>query len=245
MSRGSIYIGTSGWHYKHWKSVFYPKELKDADQLSFYLQSFGTVELNNSFYRIPTASAFQKWEKTVPRDFRFAVKANRYITHLKKLHDAQEATVDFIHRASQLGDKLGPILFQLPPNWKINIERLATFLAGLPENYRYTFEFRNPSWYTEETYQLLRRYHCAFCIYELAGHTSPIETTAGFVYVRLHGPGGKYQGSYTDETLATWARRCRTWQKERKDVFFYFDNDQKAYAAFNALTLKKLTDGGD
>src|SRR5690606_12056263 len=106
---------------------------------------------------------------------------------------------------------------------------------------RYTFEFRNSSWYTDETYQLLRQYNCAFCVYELAGHLSPIETTAGFVYVRLHGPGEKYQGSYTDHSLDTWAKRCRTWQKDGKDVFFYFDNDQKAYAAFNALTLKKLT----
>lgn len=240
MAKGHIYIGTSGWHYKHWKHIFYPNEVKNADQLSFYMRSFNTVELNNSFYRVPTVQAFDKWKNTAPNNFRFAVKANQYITHRKKLHEVSAATDDFIHRASRLGNKLGPILFQLPPNWKINIDRLSSFLAALPPRHRYTFEFRNPSWYTESLYQLLGRYHCAFCIYELAGHHSPIETTADFVYIRLHGPGGKYQGSYTDASLSAWADRCHTWQRKGKDVFFYFDNDENAYAVFNARTLEEM-----
>lgn len=239
---GNIYIGTSGWHYKHWKRIFYPEGLSDAQQLPFYTESFGTVELNNSFYRVPAITAFKKWKETVPLDFLFSVKANRYITHRKKLHEVKEATIDFIRRSSQLEDKLGPILFQLPPNWAINTTRLAAFLAELPENYRYTFEFRNPTWYNDEIYQLLNQYRCAFCIYELAGHLSPVKTTADFVYVRLHGPGEKYQGSYADDSLTSWASRCHNWKKEGKDVFVYFDNDQKAYATFNAQTLLKMVD---
>jgi len=220
--------------------VFYPQDIKDADQLSYYLQSFSTVELNNSFYRTPTAITFKKWKESVPHNFRFAVKANRFLTHSKKLHDVGDTAVDFISKASHLGENLGPILFQLPPRWRVNRGRLETFLSKLPKGYRYTFEFRDPSWYTAEIFTSLRNHQCAFCIYDLSGHQSPIETTADFVYIRLHGPADKYQGSYTDDSLATWAARCQAWRKDGKDVYFYFDNDQCGYAAFNALTLKKL-----
>lgn len=241
MARGNIHIGTSGWHYKHWKRLFYPDKLKDTEQLNFYAQSFCTVEINNSFYRVPATATFEKWKDTVDDDFLFSVKANRYITHQKKLHDVKNTTLDFIRQASHMDDKLGPILFQLPPAWKLNIERLSSFLDELPKSHRYAFEFRNHSWYSNETYQLLRQHNCAFCIYELAGHLSPIETTADFIYVRLHGPGEKYQGKYTDTSLSSWAKHCHKWQNEGQDVFFYFDNDQEAYATFNARTLIDLT----
>ena len=140
-----------------------------------------------------------------------------------------------------LKEKLGPILFQLPPKWKVNVTRFQEFLEALPKGYRYAFEFRNQTWYNKEIYQLLQEYNCAFCIYELAGHMSPMEVTADFVYVRLHGPTEfKYQGSYSNVLLKKWAMQCAAWQKEKKDVYIYFDNDQEAYAAFNALTLRKL-----
>jgi uncharacterized protein YecE (DUF72 family) len=232
-----IYVGTSGWHYKHWIGTFYPEGTKDAGQLDYYLQNFGTVELNNSFYRLPSPETFTTWRKSVPDDFIFSVKASRFITHMKKLKDVKEATAQFFLHVRKLKEKLGPILFQLPPGWKLNAERLNEFLAGLPRGYRYTFEFRNESWYTEEVYDLLKKHNCAFCIYELEHHLSPEMVTADFVYVRLHGPGNKYQGSYTKQALRKWAEKCRRWKKEKKDVYVYFDNDQLGYAAFNAQTL--------
>jgi uncharacterized protein YecE (DUF72 family) len=237
---GETYIGTSGWKYKHWDNVFYPETLKKADQLSYYHGIFNTVELNNSFYRQPEAITFENWKNGVPKDFLFAVKGNRFFTHLKKLKVTKDDVLAFLDNAAHLDEKLGPILFQLPPSWTINLERLAYFLALLPKNYRYTFEFRNHTWYTQELFGLLKKYNCAFCIYELAGHLSPLPITADFVYVRLHGPGDKYQGSYSDKDLLKWANFAKEWNKEGKDVFIYFDNDQAGYAAFNAVRLKEL-----
>jgi uncharacterized protein YecE (DUF72 family) len=238
--KGKIYIGTSGWHYKHWIGTFYPDGTKEAEQLSFYIRHFQTVELNNSFYRLPLPQTFSNWKKAVPENFLFAVKGSRYISHLKKLNVEKNSVQLFFKSVKRLGEKLGPILFQLPPGWKINTQRLASFLKLLPRKFRYSFEFRNPSWYHEDVYLLLRKYKCAFCIYELQHHLSPKEVTADFVYVRLHGPGNKYQGSYDIKVLKSWARDCVRWQLQGKDVFIYFDNDQSGFAAFNALTLKKM-----
>jgi len=242
--KGRIYIGTSGWHYKHWNGTFYPEGTRAAEQLEYYLKYFGTVELNNSFYHLPPPETFRKWKAAVPRDFIFSVKGSRYITHMKKLKVAQESIDRFFNSAGCLGKKLGPVLFQLPPGWKVNHERFAAFLALLPKRRRYAFEFRNSTWYDKEIYRLLRRYGCAFCIYELAGHLSPEEVTADFVYIRLHGPGEKYQGSYTAAALRKWARKCLQWQAAGKDVYVYFDNDQAGYAAFNAVSLARLTGSG-
>jgi uncharacterized protein YecE (DUF72 family) len=238
--KGNIYIGTSGWHYKHWVRTFYPAGTKDSGQLAYYIKFFKTVELNNSFYHLPPPLTFKNWRKAVPDDFVFVVKGSRYISHLKKLNVERESIKIFFNSVNKLKEKLGPILFQLPPKWNINAERLAAFLKKLPRNHLYTFEFRNPTWYDEEVYKLLRKYNCAFCIYELAGHLSPIITTADFVYIRLHGPEGKYSGNYSMQQLKNWAKKCGQWQKEGIDVYVYFDNDQLGYAAFNALTLQKI-----
>jgi uncharacterized protein YecE (DUF72 family) len=238
--KGKIYIGTSGWHYKHWKGTFYPADIKEADQLSYYLQFFSSVEINNSFYRLPSPGTFAEWRKSVPDDFIFTIKGSRFITHMKKLNIESHSIQIFFDSVKKLKEKAGPILFQLPPKWNVNAERLAFFLKQLPAGYRYAFEFRNTSWYTDDVYALLKKHRCAFCIYELAGHISPIKVTAGFVYVRLHGPGAKYQGSYTDATLAAWAGKCRNWQQEGRDVYVYFDNDQEGYAAFNAGSLQSM-----
>ncbi len=240
MKKGKIHIGTSGWHYKHWVGTFYPAGTKDAEQLAYYLKFFKTVELNNSFYHLPPPQTFKNWKKAVPGDFVFAVKGSRYISHMKKLNVEKESINIFFDSANKLQEKLGPVLFQLPPNWKINTERLAQFLRKLPKTHQYAFEFRNQTWYEEEVYALLRKYNCAFCIYELEHHLSPIITTADFVYVRLHGPDGKYAGSYTDAKLKKWAKLCEQWQQQGKDVYVYFDNDQLGYAAFNAQTLQKF-----
>jgi uncharacterized protein YecE (DUF72 family) len=240
MRKGNIHIGTSGWHYKHWKGTFYPPDIKESQQFEAYLRYFDTVELNNSFYMLPSIKTFGNWRKATPPGFIFAVKASRYFTHMKKLIVDKASIRKFFTHVNKLEEKLGPILFQLPPKWKVNAERLKDFIAALPNGYRFTFEFREHSWYNDEVYTILKENNCAFCIYELEYHLSPLEVTADFVYTRLHGPGKKYQGSYKEATLKEWAHRCKQWQKNGKDVFIYFDNDQEGYAAFNAIRLKEL-----
>ena len=242
MSGGcDVRIGTSGWHYKHWVGTYYPEACKPAQMLAHYLRDFDTVELNNSFYRLPTEQAFDCWRDATPANFRFAVKGSRFITHNKKLKDPENALENLLPRAEHLGEKLGVILWQLPPKWKKNVERLEEFLAALPRRHRYTFEFREPSWHADDVCAVLRRYNAAFCIYELAGFQTDFEITADFAYVRLHGPAaGKYQGSYTDAQLERWAERVAEWSRSLRAVYLYFDNDQHGYAAQNARTLKRM-----
>jgi uncharacterized protein YecE (DUF72 family) len=235
-----VRIGTSGWHYKHWVGTFYPGKLPASRMFQFYQEHFDTVELNNSFYRLPNPETFAAWREASPPDFCFAVKASRFLTHNKKLKEPRQALENFLPRAEVLGPKLGPILFQLPPQWRVNIERLREFLQALPRHHRYAFEFREPSWNIEAVYEALREYNAAYCIYELAGFQSPTAITADFAYVRLHGPGGKYQGCYTEPALREWAARIAQWTRMLKAVYLYFDNDQCAYAAHNALGLEQL-----
>ena len=238
--KGKIYVGTSGWHYKHWIGTFYPKNIQAEEQFDFYENHFQTVELNNSFYRLPSQQTFAKWRKNSRENFLFSVKASRYTTHQKKLKDPKKSSQKFFQQVRYLREKLGPILFQLPPKWNVNVERLRAFLKILPKQFRCAFEFRNPTWYMTEVFELLEEYNSAFCIYELAGHQSPTEVTADFVYVRLHGPGDKYQGNYSKRQLMRWASQCELWQRKGLDVFVYFDNDQMGYAAHNAITLQQL-----
>jgi uncharacterized protein YecE (DUF72 family) len=235
-----IHIGTSGWHYKHWRGPFYDPGMRTADMFRFYVQQFDTVEVNNSFYRLPTQTALQNWRDLAPGKFCFAVKGSRFLTHMKKLKDPEAGLESFFDRVETLERKLGPILFQLPPGWQCNSERLASFLRALPRKHRFAFEFRNQTWHLEKIYQLLRHHNAAFCVYELAGFQSPVQITADFAYVRLHGPGRAYQGNYTKQQLGEWAERIRDWQRELKNIYFYFDNDQNGYAAGNALELKKM-----
>ena len=237
-----IHIGTSGWHYKHWCGPYYGQKLPASKMLACYYQDFDTVEINNSFYKLPNESTFAKWREDTPRNFCFAVKASRFITHMKKLKDPENALENFIPRAEALQEKLGPILFQLPPHWPGNLGRLETFLQALPKKHRYTFEFREPSWHRDDVYDLLRRHNAAFCIYELDRFQSAAVITADWTYVRLHGPGGKYQGSYSTQQLRSWADRIRQWSSRLRAVYVYFDNDQAAYAVHNALELKRLVE---
>jgi uncharacterized protein YecE (DUF72 family) len=237
---GTIHIGTSGWHYDHWLGPFYPATLAKADFLSYYQQKFHTVEINNSFYQLPKEKTLTAWRESVPEGFIFAVKASRYITHMKKLKDPEQSVEVFLARIKVLGDKLGPILFQLPPNFHFNPERLRSFLAALPREYRYALELRDPTWLNDEACRILAEHQAAFCIYEIAGRLSPKEVTTNLVYIRLHGPGGAYQGSYDTETLAGWAGAISTWAAQGKEVFCYFDNDEAGYAAQNALSLQEM-----
>jgi len=237
---GAIHIGTSGWHYPHWQGPFYPEKLPKSEFLRYYRNKFHTVEINNSFYRLPQEKTLIDWRESVPPGFIFAVKGSRYITHMKKLKDPQQSVEPLFSRITLLQDKLGPVLFQLPPRWRYNGERLRSFLAALPPDHRYALEFRDRSWLTKEAYRILADHDAAFCIYEFAGFLSPREVTADFVYLRLHGPGAAYQGSYDTGTLAHWGGAIAAWAGKGLEVFCYFDNDEAGYAAQNALSLQKL-----
>ena len=235
------YIGTSGWSYNHWQGAFYPDDLPRSRYFEYYLSKFDTVEINNSFYNLPEKSTFENWRQRSPDGFIFAVKASRYITHMKKLKDPGKPVKTFLANAGVLKDKQGPILFQLPPRWHCNLERLAAFLEMLPAKNRYAFEFRDDTWWNTDVSQLLTEYEAAFGIFDLEGRQSPQEITSGdFVYVRLHGPGGAYQGLYGKRRLTAWADRISRWLSDSRDVYCYFDNDEKGYAARDALMLKGL-----
>ena len=238
--QGHCRIGTSGWSYPHWRARFYPDDLPKGRWLEYYLTRFDSVEINNSFYRLPEDSTFKEWRDAAPEGFIYSVKASRYITHMKKLKDPHQTLSALFDRITVLEDKLGPILFQLPPRWRCNVQRLEAFLAALSADFRYSFEFRDKSWLNEEIYALLSRHNAALCMYELDGFVSPQKVTADFVYVRLHGPAGPYQGDYDRHNLKAWAAAFSKWSDQGCDVYGYFDNDQDAYAAHNALSLQSL-----
>lgn len=210
--------------------------------LDFYARRFDTVELNSTFYRLPVMTGLENWRDSTPRNFLFAVKGSRFLTHMKKLKDTGPNVDKFFERVNCLGRKLGPILFQLPPFWEVNAERLDSFLSALPRRRRYAFELRNPTWHTEPVYRILRRHNAACCIFEIAGFQSSRAITADFTYVRLHGPGAAYQGAYSAATLRRWAVQILEWRKTLRAVYVYFDNDQAAYAVKNAVTLQRLVE---
>ena len=237
---GSIWVGTSGWSYEHWKGPFYPGRLAGGRMLEFYARHFRTTELNSSFYRLPAQATLERWREITPEDFLFSVKASRYITHMQKLREPGRSVNDFLQRVGFLGDKLGPILFQLPPRWRFDRQRLAAFLDTLSADFRYAFEFRERSWLNEETFDLLSQHGAALCIYELDGFLSPREITTDVVYVRLHGPAGAYRGSYDDRSLAGWAGDLAHWAESGRTVYCYFDNDERGYAARDALRLQAM-----
>ncbi len=239
MSEVVLRIGTSGWHYRHWVGTFYPQRWPASKMLAWYMERFDTVELNNSFYRLPTESALASWHDNTPANFQFAIKGSRFLTHMKKLKEPEEGIRRFFERADILAEKLGPVLFQLPPHWETNAGRLDEFLRALPPGHRYTFEFRHESWNNDEVLDVLRKHRAAYCIYHLAGYQSPLTVTTDLVYIRLHGPGGKYQGLYSENALDLWAARIKDWQASGCAVYVYFDNDDSGYAPMNALTLRE------
>ncbi|MBI4182499.1 MAG: DUF72 domain-containing protein [Proteobacteria bacterium] len=245
MDRGlaGIHVGTSGWHYPHWRGPFYPEGTPAAAFLATYARRFSTVEINNTFYRLPSAAAFGHWYEATPAGFVFACKASRFITHMKKLKDPEVTTARFFTALKPLKEKLGPILFQLPPRWRLDPGRLDAFLAALPRGLRYAFECRDESWFDERVYDLLAARGAAFAAFDLAGLHSPLVATAGFAYVRLHGPGGAYQGSYDSRALRRWARQALAWREEGREVFVYFDNDEAGFAALDAARLDDILAG--
>jgi uncharacterized protein YecE (DUF72 family) len=235
-----IHIGTSGWSYEHWKGSFYPKDLKSADWLEHYAQHFSTVEINNTFYRIPSTTTVQNWYTRVPQQFLFAVKASRYITHQRKLQDCRHTLSFFYESIAEFKDKAGPILFQLPPFFRKDKDRLRDFIHLLTDTYSYTFEFRHASWYTDEIYEILSEKNVALCITDLHGQLSPEIATANFTYIRLHGPQNTYRGSYGLAKLKPWKKKIEQWVNSKTSVYCYFDNDEKGYAPKDALLLQKL-----
>lgn len=235
-----IHIGTSGWSYTEWKGAFYPERTPARAFLEYYARHFGSVEINSSFYRLPSEETLIRWRDAVPANFRFSAKASRYITHMKKLKDPKTSMRKFIERAAVLGDKLGPILFQLPPGWGFDEGRLATFLQALDQRHRYAIEFRDPSWFDDRAYRLLAQHDAALCIYDLDGRQSSAKLTADFVYVRLHGPNGPYRGSYDKAALSAWAGTFSDWAEKGRAVYCYFDNDEKGFAVKNALALQQM-----
>jgi len=232
------HIGTSGWYYGHWKNRFYPEKLPRTKWLEFYASHFDTVELNNSFYRLPSEAAFAGWTNASPDGFVFTVKASRFITHIKRLKDCREAVDTFTGRARMLGEKLGPILYQLPPNVHRDDEALDSFLAGLPCDIRHVVEFRHRSWLDERVLEILHKYNAGLCVFDMPSLSCPLRATADFAYIRFHGGGELYASCYSDEELAGWAERLADLAVNLKAVYIYFNNDAEAFAVRNAMTLR-------
>jgi uncharacterized protein YecE (DUF72 family) len=233
-------IGTSGFHYKHWKGIFYPENLPSKQWFGYYAAQYDTVEINNTFYRLPPEAYFDGWRTGAPDRFCFAVKFSRYGSHVMKLKNAADTIRRFTERAKRLEDHLGPILVQLPPKWDVNVERLREFLEAAPRNYRWTVEFRDPRWLTTEVYDVLRRSGAALCIHDMIPD-HPHEITADWVYMRFH--GGRYDGNYSDDALALRATEIIGYLKSGLDVYAYFNNDLHGHALQNAATLKNLVLG--
>ncbi len=233
------FIGTSGWVYPHWRGVFYPCEIPERKWLSFYTRYFDTVEINASFYHLPRVTTFSRWREETPPDFLFAVKGSRYITHVKKLLDPEEPLQRFYAAVLGLQEKCGPLLFQFPPRISFHRDRLEAFLTKLNPRFRYVFEFRHPSFFEEEVYELLQRYGVALCFADTPFFPYEEVLTAPLVYVRLHGSGSLYTHCYSEEELRHWAEKVKGWQSEYA-VFLYFDNDYEGFAVRNALRLKEL-----
>ncbi|MFQ6101029.1 MAG: DUF72 domain-containing protein [Anaerolineae bacterium] len=233
-------IGTSGWVYSHWRGVFYPPDLPQSRWYTHYAKVFDTVEINYSFYRLPSEATFDRWREQAPEGFLYAVKANRYITHLKRLKDAAEPVERFLARAQRLGDRLGPILWQLPPRWRANPERLETFAALLPFDLLHAFEFRDPRWFVEPVRRILEQHGLACCIFDMPGLRCPTWVTGSAVYLRFHGSGEVYGGRYGREGLRPWADRIRTWLSEGCQVYAYFNNDAFGFALEDAQELRAM-----
>jgi uncharacterized protein YecE (DUF72 family) len=232
----TVRVGCSGWQYRHWRGSFYPSTLPSSRWFEQYVRGFDTVEVNNTFYRLPEPGTFVDWARRAPRGFTFAVKASRFLTHMKKLKDPAEPLRRFFTRARRLGRTLGPVLYQLPPRWPVDVERLAAFLKALPRRHRHAVEFRDPSWYRDEVFALLERRRVALCLHDMEGSGSGKIDIGPFVYVRFHGTT-KYGGRYSDGTLNGWADWLAERARDRR-VYAYFNNDVGGHAPRDAVRLR-------
>jgi uncharacterized protein YecE (DUF72 family) len=237
---GRARVGCSGWQYKHWRGTFYPMDVPQSRWFEQYASIFDTVEINNSFYRLPERDTFAAWAARAPRRFEFAVKASRFLTHMKKLKDPEEPLDRLFSRMRGLGRHLGPVLYQLPPGWKRDVDRFRHFLNALPRGARHVVEFREPTWYCDEIRALMERHRIALCLHDMPGSATGRERLGPFVYVRFHGATGKYGGSYSDDRLRGWAEWLEAQRAEGYDVYAYFNNDVGGHAPRNALTLRGM-----
>jgi uncharacterized protein YecE (DUF72 family) len=229
-------IGTSGYQYDHWRGGLYPKGLPKRAWFEHYTDHFNSIEINNTFYRLPEPATFDHWRELAPPGFRFALKYSRYATHMKHLADPEEALERFLERAQRLRGWLGPILVQLPPSWHVDPERLDAFLRLAPRRHRWAVELRDASWLHDEVYEVLRKRGAALVIHDLL-EDHPRELTADFTYLRFH--GRDYGGSYSHQALVAQARRIRRWLRRGHDVYVYFNNDRDGHAPRNALDLRR------
>lgn len=234
----NIRIGTSGWHYNHWIERFYPKDLPKNKWLTYYAKHFDTVEINNTFYHLPKAKTVENWHRITPKNFLYVVKANRFITHIKRLNEPAEPVERFFEIVNLLKEKLGPVLYQLPPSFHKELDRLKEFIGFLPDTTKSVFEFRHKSWFSQDTYKLLEKHNCSFCIHDMPGVKTPLVVTGDTIYIRFHGSTGRYEGNYTKSMLGKWA----DWIKKQKvkKSYAYFNNDYNAYAISNAKTLREM-----
>ncbi len=238
----AVLIGTSGWSYDHWVGVFYPKSAKSLERLDAYTRHFRTVEVNNTFYRWPKDQVFATWRERAPEGFIFSAKASRGLTQFRKLNDPMPWLERMEAGLSRLSEKRGVTLYQLPPHFPINLDRLDGFLSVVPSGHRAAVEFRHPTWDVEETFSVLERHGAAYCVMSGANLPCVLRATASFVFVRLHGPDRShmYAGSYPEADLRWWADRIGEWRSQGRDVYAYFNNDGYGHAVRNALRLREL-----
>lgn len=233
---GQFRVGTSGYQYDHWYKVFYPESMPKDQWLEHYASEFDTVEINNTFYHLPAAKTFDSWRDTAPEGFCFTLKFSRYGSHLKHLKDPEDTIGLYLERAERLGDMLGPILVQLPPQWQLDAQRLKNFLDAAPDRCRWAMEFRNETWLCDEVYAILRDHNTALCVHDLI-EDHPHEVTADWVYLRFHGAGNG--GDYPHQALTASARRIKDYLADGLDVYAYFNNDAHGYAVANARDLRR------
>lgn len=234
-------IGTSGWIYKHWRGVFYPERLPQRAWLEFYAQHFDTVEVNFSFYRLPSRETFEAWQRRAPEGFCYAVKGSRFITHLKRLQEPEQHVALFFERLQGLGERAGPVLWQLPPDFRRDNERLERFLAALPSGHQHALEFRHESWLSEPIFERLAGRGAALVIPESPHLPRALRLTTNWTYLRFH--EGAHGGSYTAQQLDTWADWIRSVQAGGATVWAYFNNDVSGYAVKNARALRTRLEG--
>lgn len=234
--KGKCYLGTSGYQYDHWKGVFYPKDVAKKDWFDFYSRHFDTVEINNTFYHLPSAEIFDKWRKDAPEHFCYAVKFSRYGSHLKRLKDPESTIGKFLNNAKRLKETLGPILVQLPPNWGLDLERLENFLDAAPTKHRWALEVRDPAWLCADVYELLEKHRAALCVHDMI-ENHPFEITTDWVYLRFH--GDHYGDSYSHQALTAQSKRIYGCLEDGLDVYAYFNNDKDGHAVENVAALKR------
>jgi uncharacterized protein YecE (DUF72 family) len=240
--RPDLRIGCSGWQYRDWRGNFYPEDLRQARWFEYYATRFDTVEINSSFYRLPERETFARWRGSAPKGFLFAVKASRYLTHMKKLKDPAEPLERLFANVRALGSRLGPVLYQLPPHWTCDVRRLDAFLDLLPRDVLQAVEFRDPSWYGDDTFDTLERHGVSLCLHDMRGPASPRLAVGPFVYVRFHGSGPRYGGAYPDSTLADWSEWLAAQRTRGLSVYAYFNNDVGGHAPKDAARLRRFVE---